>query len=68
MILVRHLSTILGESSISLSVTPSNPVALFALSNLIILFISSLGAAGKSKLRNSGKRFSFMVATLDDFC
>ena len=64
MILVRYLSTTLGESSISLSVTPSGYSALFPLSDLIILFISSLGAGGKSKLRESGKIFSFMVATL----
>ena len=37
--------------------------ALFAVSNLTTLFISSLEAGGKSKLKESGERFSFMVAT-----
>ena len=62
--LVRYLSTTLAESSISLIVTPSGPVTLLALSNLIILFIFSLEAGSKAKLRKSGKTFSVMVATL----
>ena len=62
--LVRYLSTTLAESLISLIVTPSGPVTLLALSDLIILFIFSLEAGSKSKLRESGKTFSVMVATL----
>ena len=64
MILVRYLSTTLVESLIiNLSGIPSVPVALLALSNLNILFISSLQAGGKSKLKEHGKTFS-MVTTL----
>ena len=49
------MSTTLAESLISLSGIPSGPVALFALSYLTILFISTLEAGGKSKLKESGK-------------
>ena len=49
MTLVRHLPTISAESFISLWGAPSGPVVSFALSGLIILFISSLKAEGKSK-------------------
>ena len=51
MILVRYLSTLLAESLLSLSGIPSGSYALFALSDLTILFISFLEAGGKSKLR-----------------
>ena len=65
MILVRYLSTTLAESLIiNLSGIPSVPVALLALSNLNILFISSLQAGVKSKRKEHGKTFSFIVTTL----
>ena len=67
MILVRYLSTTLAESLISLSGIPSGPVALFTLSDLTVLLISSLEAGGKWKLKESGKTFSLMVATLELF-
>ena len=54
----------IGRKFISLTGIPSGPVALFPLSDLTILFISSLEAGGKSKARESGQTFSFMVATL----
>ena len=38
-----------------------SPVALFALNNWNILYISSLEAGGKSKLKESGKTFSLMI-------
>ena len=63
MVLVRYLSRTLAESLISLSGIPSGPVALFALSELSILLISSLQAGGKSKLKEHGKTFYFMVTT-----
>ena len=63
MILVRYLSTTLAGSLISLSGIPSGPVALFALSDLAILFASSLEAGGKSKLKESG----IMMTTLGWF-
>ena len=44
MILIRYLLTTLTEILISLSGFPSGPVALFTLSDLTILFISSLKA------------------------
>ena len=59
MILVRYLSTTLAESLISLNGIPSGPVALFAFSDLTILFISSLEAGGKSKLKEFGKTFFY---------
>ena len=34
------------------------------ISDLTILFISSLNAGGKPKLKESGKKFSFMLTTL----
>ena len=57
MILLRYLSTILAESFISLSGIPSGLVALFALSDLTILFMPSLEAGCKSKLKEKLKRF-----------
>ena len=57
----------IGRKFISLTGIPSGPVALLPLSDLTILFISSLEAGGKSKARESGKTFSFMVATLGWF-
>ena len=67
MILLRCLSTTLTESLISLGGIPSGPVALFPLSNLTFLFLSSLDAGGKSKLKEPGKTFSFMIKTLGWF-
>ena len=67
MILVRYLSTTFAESLINLSGTLSGPVALFALRHLSILFISSLQAGGKSKLKEYGKTFSYMITTLGWF-
>ena len=55
MTLVRHLPTISAESFISLWGAPSGPVVSFALSGLIILFISSLKAEGKSKHKEFAK-------------
>ena len=55
MTLVRHLPTIFAESFISLWGAPSGPVVSFALSGLIILFISSLKAEGKSKHKEFAK-------------
>ena len=57
MILARHLSTPLAESLINLSGISSGPAALFALSVLNILFISSLQVRGMSKLKEHGKNF-----------
>ena len=59
MILVRYFSTTLAENLISLSGIPSDSIALLTLSDLPILFISSLEAGGKSKLKVSGKTFFF---------
>ena len=65
MILVRYLST--TESLISLSgIIPLGPVALFTLSDLTILFISSLDARGNSK--SLAKRFLLWLQHWDDFC
>ena len=67
MILLRYLSTTAAESLINLSGIPSGPATLFALRGLGILFISSLQAGGKSKLKEHGKTFSFMFTTLGWF-
>ena len=64
MTLVRYLLTIVTEGSISLKGTLSGPVALFALNDLTILFICSLEAGVKSKLKEYGKIFSFMIKAL----
>ena len=50
-ILVRYLPATLAEIFISLSSILSGPVPLFALSDLIILSISSLETGSKSKLK-----------------
>ena len=55
MTLVRHLPTTSAKSFISLWGIPSGPVVLFALSGLIIVFISSLKAEGKSKHKEFDK-------------
>ena len=67
MILVRHCSTTLTESLINLSGILSGPVALFALSDLNSLFISSLKAGGKSKLKEHGETFFLLLQHLDGF-
>ena len=64
MLLIRYLSATLAESLVSLSGIPSGLVALFAFSDLTILFISSLEAGGKSKLKQPRKGFSFTVTIL----
>ena len=64
MLLVRYLSATLAESLISLSGIPSGLVALFAFNDLTILFMSSLEAGGKSKLKQPSKIFSFTVTIL----
>ena len=56
-----------GRKFISLSSIPSGTVALFAPSDLTILYMSSLEARGKSNLKESDKTFSFMAATLGWF-
>ena len=67
MILLRYLSTTTAENLINLSGIPSGPATLFALRDLGILFILSLQAGGKSKLKEHGKTFSFMFTTLGWF-
>ena len=64
---VRYLSTTLAESFISFRGIASGSLALFTLSDLTILFSSSLEAGGKSKFKGFGKTFSFMVTTLEWF-
>ena len=63
MILLRYLSTTLAESLINLSGIPSDPLALFALSDLSILFISSLQAGGKSKPKEHCRTFFYVYNT-----
>ena len=67
MILVKYLSTTFAESLKNLSGIPSGSVALFALSDVSLSLSSFLQAGGKSKLKEHGKTFSFMFATLGWF-
>ena len=54
----------MAENFTSLNGIPPAPISFFALSDLTILFISSIEAGGMSKLKDFGKTFSFMVKTM----
>ena len=56
------------ESFISLKCFQSGTVALFALIDLIIFFLSSLEARVKSNLQSLVKNFPLWLRHYDDFC